>query len=272
MKCIKKIILIGQKFTMKDKKEWKKMYHHFILLHSDYSKGRRIALHKSDTSIENLSDFLHIMNNLKGEFPHLSFGFHHLQTESRKWPSVQEYDMFFSDVFAVNDVEAFARLISEDDKVSALDVANLITTKINCTHLKLQKLLFFFYSKYIKKYGATPFSEKFLAWDYGPVVPEVYDAYKKYGRSNIGYAEDNTTTIIKEEPFKLSVYSRFKKTPIYGKILDSLDETLKEYGDFTANKLVSITHQKNSPWDKVFQGGRGRNNVIDEGLIKKYKH
>lgn len=243
------------------------MYHHFILLNSDYSQGRRVAFHKYDTSIDSLSNFMKIMKQLKEEYPRLSFGFHHIQTKDKKWKSVYDYDMFFKDVYPVTDLKTFTRLISEDDHVSALDVANLITSKISCTHLKLQKLLFFFYSDYIKKHKTPPFPEKFLAWDYGPVIREVYDVYKKYGRSSIGFAEDNINLILKEDPFKLSVYSRFKKVPIYSDILSTLDGTLEKYGDKSANQLVTITHQENSPWDKVFQGGRGRNEVIKDNLI-----
>src|SRR5699024_9651884 len=105
----------------------------------------RIAFHKYSESIEGIKEFLKIMDDLKIKFPHLSFGFHHLQTEFKDWQSVHEYDLFFDDVFPVSEIEVFTRLIIEDDQVSALDVANLITSKISCTHLKLQKLLFFFY-------------------------------------------------------------------------------------------------------------------------------
>ncbi|GAA0414958.1 hypothetical protein GCM10008934_02280 [Virgibacillus salarius] len=239
------------------------MYHHFILLHSDYSQGRRIAFHRCDTSIDGIEEFSQITSDLKQNFPYLSFGFHHLQTDSKDWRSVFEYDMFFKNVFPVSDLDSFKKFISEDDQISALDVANLITTKISCTHLKLQKLLFFFYEEYIASYKTKPFPEKFLAWDYGPVIREVYDVYKSYGRNKIEHSEDNSTPIIKEEPFKLSVYSRFKKTPVYGKVLEALDGTLNKYGDKKATELVELTHQKNEAWDQVFQDGLGRNQVIE---------
>lgn len=246
------------------------MYHHFILVHSDYSNGQRIALHKWDKSIEGIKYLGEILDELNRKFPHLTFSFHHLQTDSNDWESVFEYDMFFKDVFPVNDVESFTRLITEDDKVSALDVANLITAKIDCTHLKLQKLLFFFYCEYIKQNDYPPFNEKFLAWDYGPVIREVYDKYKHYGRSNIEYKEDDTNMIIKEEPFKLSVYSRFKKTPVYSRILAALDKTLQQYGEKSANELVNISHLSGTPWDITFQNGSGRNRVIEYDLIRDF--
>lgn len=206
---------------------------------------------------------MNVMNSLKEKFPHISFGFHHIITEREDWDSLHEYDKFFDDVYPSSELNSFTRLILEDDQISALDVANLITSKINCTHLKLQKLLFFFYTNYIDKHRKKPFKEKFLAWDYGPVVEEVYQKYKSYGRSSMTDREDDKTPIMKGESFKLSVYSRWKKTPIYGRILDSLEETLKEFGDYTANELVELTHQKGSPWDLVFQDGIGRNDIIE---------
>lgn len=246
------------------------MYHHFVLLHSDYSKGKRIAYHKCSTTIDGIESVLQLMDGLKEKHPHLSFGFHHLQTGCKKWTSIPEYDKFFEDVFPVTKQKVFSKLILEDDEISALDIANLITSKISCTHLKLQKLLYFFYCNFVKNKGDAPFPEKFLAWDYGPVIPEVYDSYKIYGRNNINFIEDNKTPIVKEVPFKLSVYSRFKKTSIYGDVLESLDETLKEFGVVSANKLVDITHQEGSPWHKVFENGEGRNNEIEFNSIKEY--
>lgn len=61
--------------------------------------------------------------------------------------------------------------------------------------------------------------------------------------------------IIKEGPFKLSVYSRFKKTSDYSKILESLNEDLVKCGNINASELVNKTHKKSSHWGKVFQGG-----------------
>jgi uncharacterized phage-associated protein len=245
------------------------MYEHFIILFSDYKDGRRIAYHKSSESFSEIFEVMDIMTELKAEFEHLSFGFHHLQTNSSTWQSVIEYDKFFADVTPVLSLEEFKRIIRSDSEVTALDVANLITSRITCTHLKLQKLIYLFFCKYIKKYGSSPFREKFFAWQYGPVVKEVYDKYKIYGREVIS-GEDDTEVILKEEPFKLSVYSRFMKTPIHKRVVEVVDETIAQYGSLPASTLVEITHEKNGPWDKIFRNGLGRDQIIPEDLIKEY--
>ena len=51
--------------------------------------------------------------------------------------------------------------------------------------------------------------------------------------------------------------------------MESIDETLKKYGDFTANELVDLTHRKQTPWDMA---GRGTKQyvIIKNEIIKKY--
>ena len=46
------------------------------------------------------------------------------------------------------------------------------------TNMKLNKLLYFAQGYYLKKYGRPLFDNAIEAWEHGPVVPEVYSAYK----------------------------------------------------------------------------------------------
>ncbi|WP_373893714.1 Panacea domain-containing protein [Virgibacillus sp. CBA3643] len=137
--------------------------------------------------------------------------------------------------------------------------------------MKLQKLLYFFYVSYVKKYAEAPFKEKLVAWQHGPVVKEVYDSYKKYGCSSIDeLVEDDAVLINQDDGFKLSVYSRFMQTSSFGKYLDVLDETLDKYESYTAWSLVNLTHQPGAPWEIATEGGKQLNKVIDEDLIIEY--
>lgn len=245
------------------------MYEHFIILYSDYKAGIRLAYHQFDSSIEGIFDVQGKMEMLKEEFPDLSFGFHHLQTSKITWKSITDYDRFFSDVVPIDDIDIFKTFISEDLSVAALDVANLITANLKCTHLKLQKLLYLFYCKYLTIYKERPFDEKFYAWQYGPVIKEVYDKYKVYGRQVLEH-EDDDTTINKDSSFILSVSSRFSKTPKHRKIVKTLNDVIAEFGEMDAFTLVDITHVKNGPWDKVYRNGFGRDDIISPELIEEY--
>ncbi|MGI8352011.1 Panacea domain-containing protein [Niallia circulans] len=247
------------------------MIEHFIILYSDYKSGRRMAFHKSDLSVSGIFEVIGLMEQLKVDFKHLSFGFHHLQTAEHSWDSVIKYDKFFIDVTPFEDIETFKHYISDDSKITALDVANLMTTKLKITHLKLQKLLYLFYCNFVKKHGRKPFEEDFLAWPYGPVIREVYDKYKVYGKQQID-REDDSQTIDKETAFKLSVFSRFMKTPQHQEVIETLDETISKFGDLDAFELVEITHEPSGPWDIIYREGIGKDDKIPHKLIEESCH
>lgn len=73
---------------------------------------------------------------------------------------------------------------------SALEVSKWILSEaerqgIRLTPMQLQKLLYYVQGEYIGMTGKPLFAEAIEAWQHGPVVPEVYRAYKVYGRTPI---------------------------------------------------------------------------------------
>ncbi len=76
-------------------------------------------------------------------------------------------------------------------KYSALDVANYIvwyvdTNKLGTvTPLKLQKILYYVYTTYLKKNDKPLFDDCFEKWQYGPVVTDVYHTFKMHGFNHI---------------------------------------------------------------------------------------
>ena len=51
------------------------------------------------------------------------------------------------------------------------------------SNLKMQKLLYYAQGHFLATYKKPLFDDKIEAWKYGPVVKEVYDKFKIYGRS-----------------------------------------------------------------------------------------
>ena len=128
--------------------------------------------------------------------------------------------------------------------VSALSIAAYFVelagenNENDLTNLKLQKLLYFAQCDHLKKHGEPLFSDTIEAWPYGPVVPAVYDAYKSCGAFPITVfdaPEDVGTTEALENDTKTFVRTIWDR-----------------FGRFSASYLVSLTHQKNGPWDRVF--------------------
>jgi len=91
--------------------------------------------------------------------------------------------------------------------VTALSVANSILHRafdedIDVTPMKLQKLIYFVYRKYLKLTNESLFSEKFEVWRYGPVIESIYYKFKKYGSNAIrdyGREENKKIRVVNEE-------------------------------------------------------------------------
>ena len=84
---------------------------------------------------------------------------------------------------------------------SALDVLKYIIKRCNengytISNLKLQKILYFVQAEFLVCTGRVCFPENIQAWDFGPVVSEVYHRYKVYGSANIPYVRIGEETKI----------------------------------------------------------------------------
>lgn len=244
------------------------MAYHFIAIKSDFRQGLRIAWHYS--SITELdSDKVESFMKRATAFNDGGYGIHKLVTDSLSWQSVVEKDSFFKDIFAISDMDEFFKTLGDDEEVTAVDIAKLITTSIEITHLKLQKLLYLCYAEYMIKFEEKLFDEKIVAYKYGPVVEEVYHTFKEYRYSEITSIDDDETVYFYNEDVRFN--------PIFMKVLGSkhgidkaltILDTIKKYTSYSANQLVDLTHKKDSPWDKVYV--EGWNKVITDDIILDY--
>lgn len=117
------------------------------------------------------------------------------------------------------------------------------------SNLKLQKMLYFVQAEFLVDKGEPCFLERIEAWDFGPVVPEVYRAYKVYGSANIpnGFLE--------------------KSSQIKSDDKNRIDAIVDQCMQYSASQLVEITHHQ-SPWVEAYR--RGWNNEITLDSIESY--
>lgn len=142
----------------------------------------------------------------------------------------------------------------------ALDIANWFLTKNEMSPKKLQKMVYYAYSWFLTLYNETEkelnnrlFDEKIEAWVHGPVIPELYSKYKKFGYREIPQYDG--------EPIKLDEQTN-----------DVLEQVYSIYGDYDANELESISHQE-KPWKVAREGYEPLDNcdeAIDDKVIFKY--
>lgn len=118
---------------------------------------------------------------------------------------------------------------------SAKDIAKYFLTlsdpKIGelISNLKLQKLCYYAQGFHLAIHGTKLFPEQIEAWTHGPVIPELYQAYKKY--------EDGA--IPPPDHFNISIYDKNTQ--------ELLDEVYSVYGQYSAWKLRNMTHEE-PPW------------------------
>ena len=143
--------------------------------------------------------------------------------------------------------------------MNAIDVALFYIDLFNkdnkyiITNLKLNKLLYFAQGWYLSKYNEPLFGEQIEAWNLGPVVPSVYQAYKPLGKKHIMIDRDEDS---------------FDESKVSAEQLELLIDVYNYYSKYSANELVDMTHVKDSPWDKVYV--KNENKVIPNELIKEY--
>ena len=115
-------------------------------------------------------------------------------------------------------------------------VAKTIAKQLNwsVTNLQLQKMVYIAHMFYLGRTGEELVKERFQAWDYGPVVPNLYDRLKMFG-------SDNVMNVFRPEtiPEDSTEYS----------IVKEVVDHLKNY---SAGKLVSITHRNEGAWAKHY--------------------
>lgn len=244
------------------------MVTHFIFLSSSYSLGTRIAIDYivTDNSVQEKlkTDFNKILKECGKD---VSISTHMIQADATTWKSVCVADHFFKDVKVIDSIDKFIKLIKKDRQLEGLDVAKYILSKISCTQLKLQKLVYLCFADYLCDTGKELFTNKIYAFKYGPVVDTVYKRYKEYGYKSIEEEQrDIDSRNISEMPAKSRILFAENGT----EKLISIEKTLKKYGSLSATDLVDLTHKDKSPWSKSFKGLGKLYSSMKLDTIKKY--
>jgi len=139
---------------------------------------------------------------------------------------------------------------------SCIDVANLFLKWANrdgdlITNLKMQKLVYYAQAWHLVYFKEILFKNTILAWDFGPVVPDVYHEFKCFSSSPIKYKESG-----EEE-------NGFGKEQI--KFLNACYGTFIKYSAF---ELVNMTHNED-PWKDAYKKGPSTE-IFPEAMRKFY--
>lgn len=121
------------------------------------------------------------------------------------------------------------------------------------TNLALQKILYIAHMVHLGRSGARLINAQFEAWDYGPVIPELYHRVKVFG----------------DRPVQNVFYS--------ARDVSHTEEgrTLQEAGQhFLAKQpgeLVAMTHWKDGAWARNYRPGVRGIIIPDSDIVNEYR-
>lgn len=101
------------------------------------------------------------------------------------------------------------------------------------TPMWLLKMVYIAHGWSLALLGRELVSEDIEAWPYGPVIPELYRKLKKYRNAPVLEIPDAIEPNLDDETQKL------------------IDTVIESYGAKSGLTLSQITHEKNTPWDRI---------------------
>lgn len=133
---------------------------------------------------------------------------------------------------------------------NVLDISKFIINysnrkNYNIQMLKLQKLLYFVQAYFICNTKKKCFKEKIEAWEFGPVIPEVFEEYKQFGNADIPA-------------------NSFDEKEISKTHRKMIKDVIKEFKDHSITQVTKIT-QNQTPWQKAYKPNE-KNEITPESI------
>lgn len=130
--------------------------------------------------------------------------------------------------------------------LKAIDIANFFVDVYNAmgeeiiTNLKVNELVYFAQAWSLAKFNTKLFDEDIEAWEQGPIIPSVYQAFRPCGSKNI----------------EMTI-GEYDESIFTSEQLNFLADIALTYGKYTV-----------SPWAQVYE--KKKNNIITPESMKKY--
>lgn len=131
-------------------------------------------------------------------------------------------------------------------KLSKYIVSKCIKEEKFISNLHLQKILYFIQKDFLQR-GKIAFNDDIEAWQFGPVVPNVYYYFCGFGSMPISNLAG--TFLIEEDK-------------------DAIDRIVEAKRELDPWDMVSETHRAGGAWAQVYNNGLGIRQVIPTELIK----
>lgn len=122
------------------------------------------------------------------------------------------------------------------------------------TPMQLVKLTYIAHGWSLALRNKDLFRNRIEAWKYGPVIPDLYQATKQYGRN----------------PMPLELIGGEEDFPVQAEDRRFLEEIYDAYGHLDGIKLSYLTHQAGTPWTEAYVPGLNAE-ISDARITEHYK-
>lgn len=133
----------------------------------------------------------------------------------------------------------------------AIDIAKYIINKCTSdTHpisnLQLQKILYYIQKDFLQS-GDEAFEDEIEAWQFGPVVPDVYYHYCGFGSL----------------PILMNYHTNISPSDI-----SKIDPIVEKKRLLNPWDMVEDTHTEGKAWSQIYNNGVGDHRIIPKPLIR----
>lgn len=133
-----------------------------------------------------------------------------------------------------------------------------------CGKIKLFKLLYLLDFEHFRQTGKSVTGFEYQAWKFGPVPIDLMEEWEEVGPdlAQAVHIVEEKVIDYDRQAVKVNEGIQFIPdvfTPRQIRIMESLAE---RYRETYSPKLIDVTHEQNSAWEKVWQGGEGAHQRI----------
>lgn len=120
------------------------------------------------------------------------------------------------------------------------------------TNMKLQKLVYIAHGWHLALFGTALIYDNVYAWQWGPVIPPLYENLRQYGSGVVSNPINDGSTPVDPASREMEL----------------IRVIWQKYGGMTAMQLSGITHQPDTPWSNTWRDWHY--SMIPDSLIQEH--
>jgi uncharacterized phage-associated protein len=140
------------------------------------------------------------------------------------------------------------------------------------TPLKLQKLVYFAHGWFLALTSKPLIAERIQAWQYGPVIPSLYQEFKEYGNEpigtpamDLGWSEGRPTYVVDQLDNSDRPEAEINSArQVIGKVWEL-------YGNYSSARLSNASHVTGGPWERVYKEGSKSISIPNDEIMKYFR-